>query len=132
MVNALDRVAVQEREPHNVRGWTHAQRGTAQSREDQDMSMNLLSAAQALRDNRPATFIAHGNSMTPLVKNGQKVTIYPLEGYTPIVGDVVLAKVKGRYYLHKVTAIGPDGRFQISNNRGHINGWAAEVLGVLR
>lgn len=94
--------------------------------------MNLLSIAQSLRDNRPATFIAHGNSMAPLVKNGQKVTIWPLDGYTPSVGDVVLAKVKNRYYLHKVVAIGADGRFQISNNRGHINGWAVEVLGVLR
>jgi hypothetical protein len=40
------------------------------------------------------------------------------------VGDIVLCKVNGREYLHLVKAIqGP--RFQIGNNRGHINGWVS-------
>jgi len=44
----------------------------------------------------------------------------------------VLCKVRGREYLHIVKAIqGP--RFQIGNNRGHINGWIgrASIYGKL-
>jgi hypothetical protein len=93
-------------------------------------AMNLISIAQALRNNRSATFIARGNSMTPIIKNGQKITLIPVGKRRLKINDVVLAKVKGRYYVHKITAI-EKGRYQISNNRGHINGWAAEVLGVL-
>lgn len=92
--------------------------------------MNLISVAQVLRDNRSASFTAHGNSMEPLIHDGQRVTLLPLSGKKLAKGDIVLAKVKGRYYLHMITAV-KDGRFQISNNRGHVNGWATEVLGVL-
>jgi hypothetical protein len=38
------------------------------------------------------------------------------------VGDIVLCKVAGNEYLHIVKAI-QDGRYQIGNNRGFINGW---------
>ncbi len=37
-------------------------------------------------------------------------------------GDIVLARVGGRDYLHLVKAI-DNGWFQIGNNRGGINGW---------
>jgi hypothetical protein len=37
-------------------------------------------------------------------------------------GDVVLCKVYGREFLHLVKAV-QDGRFQIGNNKGHVNGW---------
>ena len=36
--------------------------------------------------------------------------------------DIVLLKVRGRDYLHLIKATN-NGRFQIGNNRGHINGW---------
>jgi hypothetical protein len=38
------------------------------------------------------------------------------------VGDIVLCKVRGAEYLHLVKAI-QGSRFQIGNNRGHVNGW---------
>jgi hypothetical protein len=38
------------------------------------------------------------------------------------VGDIVLCKVSGSEYLHLVKGIQGE-RFQIGNNRGHINGW---------
>jgi len=38
------------------------------------------------------------------------------------VGDIVLCKVAGNEYLHIVKAI-QNGRYQIGNNRGFINGW---------
>jgi hypothetical protein len=34
----------------------------------------------------------------------------------------VLCKVRGAEYIHPVKAI-QGSRFQIGNNRGHINGW---------
>lgn len=56
------------------------------------------------------------------IESGQLVTIEPVNHDTLEVGDIVLCKVKGREYLHLIKAI--DGkRFQIGNNRGHINGW---------
>lgn len=55
------------------------------------------------------------------IESGQLVTVEPLSA-DPQVGDIVLCRVKGSEYLHLVKAI--DGaRFQIGNNRGHINGW---------
>jgi len=37
-------------------------------------------------------------------------------------GDIVLCRLRGAEYLHLVRAV-QGGRFQIGNNRGHINGW---------
>jgi hypothetical protein len=36
--------------------------------------------------------------------------------------DIVLCRVGRAQYLHLVSAI-KNGRFQISNNKGHVNGW---------
>ena len=36
--------------------------------------------------------------------------------------DIVLCKVKGKYYLHKISAIKNGVSYQISNNHGHVNG----------
>jgi hypothetical protein len=38
------------------------------------------------------------------------------------VGDIVLCKASGNEYLHIVKAI-ENGRHQIGNNHGFINGW---------
>lgn len=71
----------------------------------------------------------HGNSMTPMIASGQRIEITPSVGEDVEIGDAVLAKVKGRFMIHKVTAIGDDGRFQISNNHGHVNGWTRQIYG---
>ena len=69
--------------------------------------------------------------MQPRIESGQLVTVTP--GLVYMVGDIVLCKVDGRQWLHLVTAIGSDGRYQISNNKGHINGWCQQnnVFGVV-
>jgi hypothetical protein len=67
------------------------------------------------------TFRPHGNSMQGKIKSGQLVTVAPLKE-DPEVGDIVLCKVMGSQYLHLVTATRA-GQFQISNNKGHVNGW---------
>jgi hypothetical protein len=76
------------------------------------------------------SFRPHGNSMTPLIESGQLCQVSPCEIAAVEVGDVVLCKVNGREFLHKVTAK-RNGQVQISNNHGHVNGWTTRVYGKL-
>jgi phage repressor protein C with HTH and peptisase S24 domain len=62
-----------------------------------------------------------GNSMIPRIHSGQLVTISPdVSGLHK--NDIVFCKVRGKYFVHLLSAIQGD-RYQISNNKGHINGW---------
>jgi hypothetical protein len=68
-------------------------------------------------------FRPRGHSMTGKIESGQLCTVEPVRDVALLkVGDIILCKVRGAEYLHLVKAI-QDGRFQIGNNRGHINGW---------
>lgn len=70
--------------------------------------------------------------MTPLIRSGQLVHLEPTQRDDLKVNDIVLARVKGRLYLHKISALTHDGRVQISNNHGQVNGWTTveRVYGV--
>lgn len=73
-----------------------------------------------------------GNSMTPILKSHQVVTVSPVDVSTIKKGDIVLCKVKGNVYMHKVTGIRKrkkDTSFQISNNHGYVNGWTTKIYG---
>lgn len=96
---------------------------------------------EKLMKGETAQFRPHGNSMTPLIKSGQLVTVEPLEHGDNEVrhkdriaekGDVVFCKVGGRFMLHKITAFRA-GQYQISNNHGHVNGWtmAKNLFGIV-
>ena len=76
-------------------------------------------------------FRPRGNSMTGKIESGQLCTVEPVNGEIG-KGDIVLCKVRGAEYLHLVKAVQGD-RFQIGNNRGHINGWIgrAAIYGKL-
>jgi hypothetical protein len=63
-----------------------------------------------------------GNSMRPLIKHRQPVDLEPVDTSLLQKGDIVLVKVKGNIYTHKVTAL-RKGQVQIGNNHGKINGW---------
>jgi hypothetical protein len=78
------------------------------------------------------SFRPRGNSMSPKIESGQRCTVAPVDTATLVPGDIVLCKVHGSEYLHLVKAIQGD-RFQIGNNRGHINGWvgASAIFGKL-
>lgn len=65
-----------------------------------------------------------GSSMLPKIKSGQLITISP-DISDLHKGDIVFAKVKGKYYVHLLSAIQGE-RYQISNNKGHINGWVGK------
>lgn len=85
---------------------------------------------ERLKKGETVQFRPHGSSMLPKIRSGQLCTVEPVPFDQVSVGDIVLCKVNGSEYLHLVKAI-RDGRFQIGNNHGHINGWTAAVFGKL-
>lgn len=97
------------------------------------MSDGSNDSIEALKRGETVKFRPHGNSMQPRIKSGQLVTVSPCKPGEALVGDIVLCKVEGRRWLHLVSAIGSDGRYQISNNKGHINGWCVptNVFGIV-
>ena len=77
---------------------------------------------EKLRAGETVSFRPHGRSMTGRIESGQLCAVVPIDPAMLEVGDIVLCKVAGNEYLHSVKAI-QDGRYQIGNNRGLINGW---------
>lgn len=68
-----------------------------------------------------------GNSMLPIIKSNQPVTLEPIENHNNLkVKDIVFCKVKGNYYTHLISGIrnrNGNIEYQISNNKGCVNGW---------
>lgn len=85
--------------------------------------------ADKLLAGETVTFKPRGNSMTPRVMSGQEVTVVPVQGLELEVGDVVLCRVSGNYYLHLIKAIDKTRGYQIGNNHGRINGWTHTIFG---
>lgn len=87
---------------------------------------------EKLKQGETVVFRPRGNSMVPRIMSGQECTVSPIGDRVLEKGDVVLCKVGGSEYLHLVSAI-KDGRYQISNNKKHVNGWVGpnHVYGVL-
>jgi hypothetical protein len=73
-----------------------------------------------------------GNSMVPIIKHRQPVTIKPVDTSKLEKGDVVLVRVRGNIYTHKVVGL-RKGQAQIGNNRGGVNGWTSldNVFGIV-
>lgn len=81
---------------------------------------------QELQSGRNVTIYPKGNSMTPKIESGAKVTLEPIADITSIKrGDIVLVSVRRTVYLHLVSAV-DNYRVQISNNNGHVNGWTSK------
>jgi hypothetical protein len=88
---------------------------------------------KTLLEKGTVTWKPHGNSMNPKIDSGDQVVVKKVENKVLRVGDAVYAKVKGSYYLHLLSAIDEtQGRYLISNNHGHDNGWVTgdKVYGV--
>lgn len=83
-----------------------------------------------LLEGKAVSFRPRGSSMTPKIKSGQLVHVEPVLPENVQIGDIVLCRVRGNEYLHLVKAI-DDGRFQIGNNHGRINGWTKNIYGKL-
>lgn len=69
-------------------------------------------------------FRPRGNSMVGRISSGELCTVEPVAGTDVKKGDIVLCKVRGKQFLHLVTAV-RNGQVQISNNTGHVNGWCS-------
>jgi len=78
---------------------------------------------ERLKAGETVQFRPRGGSMTPKIKSGELCTVAPITDHSTLeTGDIVLCKVNGSQYIHLVSAI-QGARFQISNNKGHVNGW---------
>jgi hypothetical protein len=89
--------------------------------------MNRQHEIEQLQSGQIVSFRPVGNSMEPRIKSKQLVTFSP-DISNIEVGDIVLCKVNGNIMCHLVSAIQGD-RYQISNNKGHINGWTKKIYG---
>lgn len=78
---------------------------------------------EKLKSGKTCLVQGFGQSMTPILKSGQVCRVIPVTDDIDLKkNDIVLCRVKGHIYLHKITAI-KGKRFQISNNHKHVNGW---------
>lgn len=89
--------------------------------------MNRQNEIDKLEQGMTITFRPVGNSMIPKIYSKQLVTVSP-DISDLKVGDIVYCKVNGNILLHLITAIQGD-RYQISNNKGHVNGWTKKIYG---
>jgi hypothetical protein len=73
-------------------------------------------------------FQAHGVSMTPVIRNGDTVTVSPISAYSIQLGDVVAAEspLMGRVVLHRVIKREPGGLILRADNAGVPDGFVAE------
>ena len=84
-------------------------------------------ALEQLISQGEVTFKVFGTSMMPLIKTESILTFKKTDDYQ--VGDVVFCRVHGNYIdAHLVTQIDSKGRYLISNNHGHNNGWTKKVF----
>ena len=90
---------------------------------NRDVSLNHLFKTEVpeLSKGNEVTIRPHGHSMKPIVCHKDDVVLAPVNDDTLAVGDVVLVRVRGHVYLHKVIALERQ-RALIGNNHGGING----------
>ena len=81
-------------------------------------------SADHLLNGETIVIYGFGNSMTPILRDGQPVLVEPINYQTKLKkNDIVFCRIGGYYYLHKIIAIKNNMSFQIGNNQGFINGW---------
>lgn len=91
------------------------------------MSEKYKRVKEELDNGNEASMKVFGNSMTPIIKSGTKLTFKRFDDYN--VGDIVFCKVNGRFIdAHKITKKS-NGKYMISNNHGFDNGWTRTIFG---
>lgn len=79
-------------------------------------------AAKILAEKGSVAIRCNGNSMQPIMAPGESIYLRKVSIYH--IGDAVFCKVNGALQVHKISAIDePNQRYQISNNKGHVNDW---------
>jgi hypothetical protein len=97
--------------------------------------MSLEPYYNAVANGATVTFRPRGSSMTGIINNKDEVVVVPCEVSDIKKDVVVLCKVKGRIYLHKVLSVQlASSRCLIGNNKGGQNGWTsfAKVVGRVK
>lgn len=92
-----------------------------------------IQTIEKLKSGQTCLVQGFGQSMTPILKSGQVCRVEPVTEETELKkNDIVLCKVKGHIYLHKISAIDKN-RYQISNNHKHVNGWVgrSNIYGIV-
>lgn len=80
-------------------------------------------AIRELKDGREVLITPKGNSMQPKIESGAEVILCPIADPNLLeVGDIVLVSLGRGVFLHLISAT-EKNRIQISNNKGHVNGW---------
>jgi SOS-response transcriptional repressor LexA len=64
----------------------------------------------------------YGTAMIPLLAPGDQVILRIITNNEVYPGDIVLCRVNGRDYLHKIASVRLD-RYQIADNKDFIKGW---------
>ena len=93
----------------------------------------LQAVAVRVAAGQTVQFRPTGSSMAPLIHNRDLVVVAPVNPAKVEVGDIVLAKVAGTVYLHRVSVVDRGyARVQISNNQGRVNGWThhSKIYGI--
>ena len=92
----------------------------------------MARAANELDDGNDTWFTSLGTSMSPAVKAVQRVWLRPVSEGESLAGQIVLARVGARYWLHRVSQERP-AEVLIAADTGMVNGWTprALVFGVL-
>ena len=108
--------------------------------EDCEWSISGAALAELLQDvlrkGMPFTFRARGFSMSPFIKDGDDVTIFPLNGVSPGLGNVVafIHKGNGMPFIHRV--VGKKGNTYLlkGDNSTETDGYLSEsdILGCVR
>lgn len=81
-----------------------------------------------LNTNKTGEMKCFGNSMTPILKSGGKMTFVKQDNYE--IGDIVFCKVKGRFIdAHKIIKKDLQKGYLIANNHGWENGWTKTIYG---
>ena len=83
---------------------------------------NRKFAINVLEEKGNITIRCNGNSMQPLIKSKEAIHLKKVLPEQLRVGDAVFCRINKNLQVHKITAIDKE-RYQISNNKGFINGW---------
>lgn len=88
-------------------------------------------AINELSQGRAVKIRPRGNSMLPKIKSGSLCSIVPAVWSEVEIDDIVLCRVKGKDYLHIISAKDQARGLRIQNASGFVNGWTHRVFGKL-
>lgn len=95
--------------------------------------MRSLDVVEILRSGKSIEkYKEAGNSMLPIIRSNQPVTLEPIGDRELKVGDIVFCKVSGNFYTHKISKK-RGKQYQISNNHHFVNGWVSRnsIYGIV-